>query len=90
MTADSSKMNAVGSILQSIGGRWLSLNEASEYTGLCARTLRRRIQEGVLAYGKAGRNIRLKQEALDAMLQSGAVLVKAESTRKFIEQQVRR
>lgn len=46
---------------------YLSMNEATGYTGLCSRTLRRAIADGSLRAYRAGRVWRFKKHDLDAM-----------------------
>lgn len=46
---------------------YLSMNEATAYTGLCSRTLRRAIADGSLRAYRAGRVWRFKKRDLDAM-----------------------
>ncbi|MCG7245617.1 excisionase family DNA-binding protein [Corynebacterium sp. ACRPX] len=43
------------------------MNEATGYTGLCSRTLRRAIADGSLRAYRAGRVWRFKKHDLDAM-----------------------
>lgn len=50
--------------------RWLSTAEAAARLGVTRRTLYRFIDEGELAAYKMGRVIRLRQDDLDAFLES--------------------
>lgn len=50
-----------------MASRLWTIKQASEYTQLSARTLRRYIAEGRLVAYRMGRAIRLKQEDLDAL-----------------------
>ena len=52
------------------GSGYLTLKQASEYTALSQRTLRRYIAENKLTAYRAGRLIRLRQEDLDALFTS--------------------
>lgn len=45
----------------------LTIEQAAEYTQLSPRTIRRYIAEGRLMAYRAGRNIRLKPEDIDAL-----------------------
>jgi len=45
----------------------LTIEQASDYTQLSPRTIRRYIAEGRLVAYRAGRNIRLKPEDVDAL-----------------------
>lgn len=55
------------------GGSWLGTTEAAEYLGVVPRTLYRIIDEGRIPAFKLGRVIRLKQNDLDAFLESNRV-----------------
>lgn len=50
-----------------LASRLWTIEQASEYTQLSARTLRRYIAEGRLVAYRAGRAIRLKPEDVDAL-----------------------
>ena len=49
--------------------RWMSLNEAAEYTGLSPKTIRRRVSDGSVKAFRAGpREIRFRPADLDALM----------------------
>lgn len=52
---------------------WLSTKAAAEYLGITPRTLYRLIDDGGLAAYKFGRVIRLKQQDVDAFIESARV-----------------
>lgn len=53
--------------------RWLGTTEAAEFLGVVPRTLYRMIDENLLPAYRMGRVIRLKEEDLDAYLESHRV-----------------
>lgn len=55
------------------GDGWLSTNEAARRLGINTRTLYRLIDEGALTGYKIGRVIRIKEEDVEAFLDSSRI-----------------
>jgi excisionase family DNA binding protein len=55
------------------GARWVSTAEASERLGVTLRTLYRLVDEGRLPAYKIGRVIRIKEEDVDAFIESARI-----------------
>ncbi|HEX2038161.1 MAG TPA: helix-turn-helix domain-containing protein [Acidimicrobiales bacterium] len=56
-----------------VGARWVSTAEASERLGVTLRTLYRLVDEGRLPAYKIGRVIRIKEEDVEAFLESARI-----------------
>lgn len=53
--------------------RWMSTKEASERLGITLRTLYRFMDEGLIAAYKFGRVIRLKEQDVEAFIESSRI-----------------
>lgn len=63
---------------------WMSLQDASQYLGVCDRTIRRMVKTGKLPHRRIGRLLRFKRADLDRLLEVSAATVEAISD--FINQ----